>query len=280
MRLGGPVFDVDLKDPEKWAAAIRALGYGTTYCPIGADADDATCRAYAEAAKRHDVIIAEVGAWSNPISPDAAQARQATEHCIRQLQLADRIGAACCVNIAGSRNAQQWDGPHPANLRRETFDMVVASVRQIIDAARPTRTSYTLETMPWIFPDSVDSYLQLIRAIDRKAFAVHLDPVNLVNSFAHAFDTRALLEDCFARLGPWIKSCHAKDIRYSGSFTVHLDETLAGTGVLDYAAFVTLAERLSPNLPVILEHLPGAPEYQRAADHVRQIAHEQGVTLR
>ena len=28
---------------------------------------------------------------------------------------------------------------------------------------------YALEAMPWMYPDSVDSYLSLIEAIDRKA---------------------------------------------------------------------------------------------------------------
>ena len=88
MRLGAPVFGVDMKDPQAWAMAHRKLGYGAAYCPVDADADEATCRAFAQAAKEQNVVIAEVGAWSNPISPDAQQARKAMEHCIAQLQLA------------------------------------------------------------------------------------------------------------------------------------------------------------------------------------------------
>jgi hypothetical protein len=36
-----------------------------------------------------------------------------------------------------------------------------------IDAVKPRRTFYTLEAMPWIFSDTPDSYLELMRAIDR-----------------------------------------------------------------------------------------------------------------
>ena len=60
--------------------------------------------------------------------------------------------------------------------------MIVQTVREIIDAVKPVRTFYTLETMPWMYPDSAHSYLELIRAIDRERFAVHLDVVNLVCS--------------------------------------------------------------------------------------------------
>ena len=112
--------------------------------------DDATVAAYAEAARRADIVIAEVGAWSNPIDPDATKARAAVAKCAACLDLADRIGARCCVNIAGSRSASRWDGPHPDNFSVGTFDLIVETTRAIIDAVKPRRSFYTLETMPWI----------------------------------------------------------------------------------------------------------------------------------
>lgn len=274
MRLGAPVFGVDMKDPQAWAQAHRKLGYGAAYCPIGADADEATCRAFVDAARQANLVIAEVGAWSNPISPDSAQVRQAIEKCIRQLQLSERVGALCCVNIAGSRNPKQWDGPHPENFSTATFDLIVQTVRQIIDAVKPTRTTYSLETMPWIFPHSADTYLQLIKAIDRKAVSVHLDPVNIVNCPERMYDTAGLLKECFEKLGPWMLSCHAKDIRYTSSLTLHLEECLPGTGVMDYRTFLTLAEKCNPQMPIMLEHLSKPEEYTQAASYVRGVADE------
>src|SRR5262249_16871996 len=157
--------------------------------------------------------------------------RAAIARCQAQLALADQIGARCCVNIAGSRGAQ-WDGPHPDNLSEETFAMIVDSVREIIDGVRPTRSFYALETMPWAFPDAPASSLRLLRAIDRPQCAVHLDPVNLVSSPQRFYDTAALLRECFATLGPFIRSCHAKDIALAGRLTVHLEEVRPGLGGL------------------------------------------------
>lgn len=50
------------------------------------------------------------------------------------------------------------------------------NVRQIVDAVKPKRTFYTLETMPWVIPDSPDSYLKLIEAdaLDYKIFLQEL----------------------------------------------------------------------------------------------------------
>lgn len=277
MRLGGPVFSKS-PDPHDHLRAAKQAGYGAIYCPIGPEADDATARAWETAAREAGIVIAEVGAWSNPLSPDESARSAALEKCRQSLALADRIGARCCVNIAGSRGPK-WDGPHPDDLTPDTFDRIVQMVRSILDAVKPTRACYTLETMPWMYPDSPDSYLDLMRAIDRPRFAVHLDPVNLVNSPARYFRNGELIRECFTKLGPHIKSCHAKDIALRDHLTVHLDEVRPGLGGLDYGVFLREVSKLDPDTPVMLEHLPDEKEYTAAAGWVRQKAAAEGVAL-
>ena len=126
--------------------------------------------------------------------------------------------------------------------------------------------------MPWLYPDTVDSYVRLLKAIDRERFAVHLDPVNFVSSPQVYFNNTRLIRECFEKLGPHIKSCHAKDILLQEDiYTTHLDEVRPGLGNLDYAAFL---EELSkwPDTPLMLEHLPNAEEYRLAAEHIRSVA--------
>ena len=52
----------------------------------------------------------------------------------------------------------------------ETFDMIVEVTRQIIDDVQPTRTFFTLEAMPWAYPDTTESYLRLIAAIENSSW--------------------------------------------------------------------------------------------------------------
>jgi sugar phosphate isomerase/epimerase len=275
MRLGGPVF-LSQVAPDSWISSLKASGYRAAYCPIDASASSLEIQAYASAARQAGVIIAEVGAWSNPLSPDAEISRKAVEHCQKQLALADEIGAVCCVNIAGSCGAR-WDGPHADNLTRATFERIVVIVREIIDAVHPVRACYTLEPMPWMYPDSPDSYLDLIYAIDRDHFAVHLDPVNLICSPQRYFSNGDFLRECFKKLGPYIKSCHAKDILLSDHLTTHLDEVRPGLGCLDYRVFLREINRLPVDTPLMLEHLPLQEEYVQAAQYIRSIAQEIGV---
>ncbi|MEM7033460.1 MAG: TIM barrel protein [Chloroflexota bacterium] len=277
MRLGGPLF-TNTDDPEAWAVAVCKAGYRAAYCPVPPQADEATINAYADAARKADIVIAEVGAWSNPLSLAKATASAAVEKCQVSLALADQIGARCCVNIAGS-HSDRWDGPHESNLTDETFDQIVNVVREIVDAVKPKRAFYTLEMMPWMYPDSPGVYLQLIKAIDREAFAVHLDPVNIVNSPQRYFATGHLIEECFAKLGPHIKSCHAKDILLHDKLTVHLDEVRPGLGNLDYAVFLRALNRLNADIPLMLEHLPNEAEYAAAAAYIRQVAIAERITV-
>ncbi len=156
--------------------------------------------------------------------------------------------------------------------------MIVETTRAIIDDVKPTRTYFTLETMPWAYPDSPDSYLRLFKAIDRRRFAVHLDPVNLICSPQRYFKNGQLIRECFKKLGPYLKSCHAKDILMSTKLTTHLDEVRPGLGALDYAAFLRELSKF-PSTPLMLEHLPNAEEYRLAATHVRSVAKSIGLSL-
>lgn len=245
-------------DAASWIAAIQRAGYTAVGNPLPLDnTDDAALDTYIQAAAEVGLPFAEVGAWSNPIDPDPVKAREATALCKKALHRAERLGARCCVNIAGSRNPVKWDGPHPDNFSSETFDLIVASIREIIDAVNPTRTCYSLETMPWIFPSSPDEYLSLIKAVDRPAFGVHLDPVNMINCPMRAYRSGDFIRECFEKLGPYIKSCHAKDFILRNQLTLHIDEFMRpGAGMLDYDTYLRELAKLDPDTTLVIEHIP------------------------
>jgi sugar phosphate isomerase/epimerase len=275
MRLGGPIFDKP-SDPQQWVKRLQEFGFNAAFCPVDETASDSVISEFVAAAEAADIVIAEVGAWSNPISPDEEIRREAVAKCKRKLRLAEQVGALSCVNISGSRG-KKWDGPHPDNLTSDTFDMIVEVVREIIDDVKPTRTYYTLETMPWMYPDSAESYLKLIKAIDRSRFAVHLDPVNLICSPQLYFNNKQMLRECFQKLGPSIKGCHAKDIHLEEKLTVHLLEVPAGKGALDYRTYLEEMNRLDPNIPLMLEHLPNEEACREAAEFIRAMNKPQEI---
>ena len=276
VRLGGPVtgkFD----DPVEWVKAVKNLGYSAAYCPVQAGAASELIRAYRTEAVKSDILIAEVGAWSNMLDPDEAARKKAVYQNIEALELAEEIGAVCCVNISGARG-EIWDGPYAENYSSETFDMIVETVRHIIDQVKPAISFYTLEPMPYMLPDSPDSCLELIKAVDRKQYAIHLDPVNMISSPQKYFNNAAFLKECFSKMGPYIKSIHAKDITIVPELTVHLEETRPGLGSLDYSVFLQETSKLK-NIPFMLEHLENQEEYKMAAEYVRETGRKAGITF-
>ena len=278
IRLGGPVFG-PFEGPEAWIASLRERGYRAAYCPLEPGAGEAVVRELEEAARRADVVIAEVGAWSNPISPDPKEAAAAFEKCIAGLELADQVGARCCVNISGSKNPEYWAGPHPDNMTEAVFGQVVETTRKIIDAVKPSRTCFALEAMPWSFPYSAATYLQLVKAIDRKAFGVHLDPVNMITSPQDYYNNGPLIREMFAQLGPHVKSCHGKDITLrEDNYIPQLDELRPGLGRLDYRTFLQELSRLR-DVPLMMEHLQTEEEYKLAADHIRSVGRSMQIRI-
>jgi sugar phosphate isomerase/epimerase len=277
MRLGVSM-DFKSDDPEIIARSYVAAGYAAAVCPAVSLDQPEKIKAIREAFARHDLCLAEVGVWNNMLDPDPAKRSANLRVNIEKMALAEEIGARCCVNIAGSFNPHCWDGPHPQNLSGEAFELTVENVRKIIDTVKPKNSFFTLETMPWVIPDSPDSYLEVIQAVDRPKFGVHLDPVNMINCPERYYNNTAFLRECFTKLGKWIVSCHAKDILMSDQLTVHLQEVRPGLGALDYRTFLTELHRLPGDVPLMLEHLP-VEEYPLAQKYVLEKAQEIGLNF-
>ena len=90
VRLGGPVFE-KYSDPVEWISALKRLKYRAAYCPVEVGADEIQIKAFQKAAFENDIIISEVGAWSNTISIDDRERKEAIEKCVSSLELAVEI---------------------------------------------------------------------------------------------------------------------------------------------------------------------------------------------
>ena len=138
----------------------------------------------------------------------------------------------------------------------------------------------SFEIMPFSFLDSASEYIRFLKALDRKEAAVHFDPVNCINCPRLFYDNAAFVIDEFRILGDKIVSMHLKDIdiRHDPP-SVMLDEVRIGTGGMDYVSLLKQIDKLHPDLPVMLEHLPDEETYDAAAKAVRNFAKDAGATI-
>jgi len=276
IRLGGPIF-LKSDDPKELAKEHRRLGYSAAYCPQVGLADSARIRAIRDAFAAEDVVISEVGAWKNMLDPDSEKRAENQKYVIERMALAEAVGARCCVDIAGSYNPKVWYGPDPKNLSREFFDATVENCRKVIDTVKPARTTFTIEMMGWNLPDGPDAYLKLIAAVDRKAFAVHLDVCNVINSPDRFYRNAEVIKECFAKLGRWIISCHAKDLEWVTELNVHFLEVIPGRGAIDYRTYLTELAQCPVEAPLMMEHLKTAEEYEEGKQYILRTGRAVGL---
>lgn len=279
LRLGGPYFG-EKRDPRSLVEYHLRNGFAAAYAPGVQDPVllDEILQAYAE----NDIIISEVGVYGiNILEPDDAQRERNIEIVCRSLERAERVGARMCVGHGGRIPSPRWGHRlhNPENFSQATFDKTVLAIRHILDTVKPTRTKYGLETESSLLPDSPDIYLELVKAVDRPAFRVHLDPTNITSSVRRFYYSGDFIRDCFAKLSPYIVSCHAKDLQMIRYTQVQFVETFAGNGDLDYNVYLSELMKLEADVPLMIEHVT-EPQSKWARDSLYEKAEGLGIAIR
>lgn len=277
IRVGAPIF-LKSDDPVALAKEHTRLGYTAAYCPSNVTAKDTgTIEAIRKAYAAEHLVIAEVGAWVNLLHPDPATRAKNLDYAIERTVLADEIDARCSVATAGSFAAQ--GSADPRNVSKEYFDATVENCRKIIDAAKPKRAFWTIEAMFASLPDSADSYVTLVKAVDRKAFGVHMDVCNVLNSPDKYYNSGRYIDELFKKLGAWVVSCHAKDLRIRAFRSLQFEEVVPGRGIVDYRAYLRNLALVPREAPLMLEHFANDEEFQEGKSHILKEGAAIGVTF-
>ena len=277
-------------DPEAYVRKYVEGGYRAIYAPPLAAGDTVAIRAVKAAVDKAGLIIGEAGAWRNLVAHDETKRQANLQYAVDTLAVADELGVVACVAYHGSVGhpgdgwglSNNYDyGPHPDNLGEAGFQRAVETARYVIDSVKPKHTKFSLEMVPWLVTGTPESYLRLIKAVDRPAFAAHIDAANMIVSPSLYFDTPGMLRHGFELLAPYVVSAHAKDIVMQGGpgrISFHMDEVAVGAGNLDYRAYLRELGNLGRDIPLMLEHYT-EPEYTQGRDHIRKIGREIGIEV-
>jgi len=277
MRLGGPIFKKDISFEEE-VDLHRKHGFSAAYCKY--IEDPSTRRVYKQAYADAGILFAEIGAYRlNILDTDKTLRQKNIDEICKRLEYADEMGVLCCVIHGGSVETGRWGSANPLNMSEKSIAETVAIIQEILDRVKPKTTKLAMETESYVLPDNPEIYARLIEAIDRAGFGVHLDPVNIISSPRRYYNNAQFVKRCFAVLGPWIVSCHAKDVIMPPMHTtVQIDETFIGNGVLDYRTYIQEIEKLSPPPPLMIEHL-NESQLNKGLKYIFKIAKEVGITF-
>jgi sugar phosphate isomerase/epimerase len=86
-----------------------------------------------------------------------------------------------------------------------------------------------------------------------------------------------VITDLFQKLGKWVLSCHAKDLKRLAEYNVHFQEVVPGRGQIDYRTYLRQLASAPVEAPLMLEHLKTAEEYAEGREYIRRVASEIGA---
>jgi sugar phosphate isomerase/epimerase len=195
------------------------------------------------------------------IHPDETVRRRAVEVLGAAVRLTKELGCRGTHTGPGSLNPRGAWFPHPYNWTPQARDQLVKSLREVAPVAEDAGVFIGMEGHVLVTLDSAATMAEVLRAVDSPMVRCDLDPVNWITRET-IYDTGAAITRMADTLGDLVIGGHAKDVVIEDRLVLHLSEGPAGTGLLDWDAFLPRIEALDPEFPLVVEHctsddLPG-----------------------
>lgn len=227
-------------DPMTVLTAARAAGYTAVQynfacsglAPMPDTIDDAALHAIREAVDATGVGIAALSATYNMIHPDPAVRAKGLERLQVSIAAAAALSIPLVTLCTGTRDAEDQWRDHSDNRTPEAWADLVTEMRKAAALADAAGLWLGIEPEQANVIRDADDAVRLMAEVTSPALRIVLDPANLFEK-ASREDACAIVAHAVRTLGPRIALAHAKDRSPDGAFVT------AGTGVVDFAAFVT-----------------------------------------
>lgn len=222
------------------------------------------CKEIAAAYRDAGVAIHSIGVYTNLIHPDEAERNANLDYFEAMIKIGNCMGVHMFVSEAGHyHNAKEPEPNIQIHFQDAVWVQMVGTGKKLVAIAEKYQSKVLLEPFYRGFLASAKRLRMFVEEINSPAVRVLLDPANLIEVND--------LDEMFNQLGPLIECLHAKDRK------MHVERGVAaGKGDIDYHRFVTLASKLTPAVPLVLEYV-GPKDYQDAVAHLRRVMKEAGV---
>ncbi len=239
---------------------------------------DSKLRELRAALTQHDVVVFEVGGYTNMIHPDPAERQKNLKHLAMCIETADKIGCPMVGTISGSLDPVNFFNVHPDNWTEKTWQVLVEAVKQVLRDTSGCKAALGMEAQVTTNIDGPRAHKRLMDDVGDMRCAVNFDPVNMI-SLASYYHTTELLNECFDLLGERIIGAHAKDTYIiPDQQTVHVQEVCSGRGVMDYETFLVRLSRMKWPRTLLPEHVP-ADQLLEAKAYIEKVAAKVGVKI-
>lgn len=199
--------------------------------------------------ERHQLQIAVLGCYINPIHPEIAVRNGLLDLFREHLRHARDFGCNIVALETGSVNADY--SPHPDNHGETAFHTLVVSIAELVREAERCGVVVGVEAVTSHVISTPEKMSRLLDEIPSPNLQVVFDPVNLLTIENHG-EQDAMMEDAFRRFGNRIAVIHAKD------FVVNDGELLfvaPGSGSLNRPLLFSLAQTHLRDALIVLEEV-------------------------
>ena len=211
------------------------------------------------------------------IDPYPSVRRASVESMKRALERSAWMGCPVVITGSGSLHPNHQWFDHRNNHSWRSFELMVQCLKELVQTAEDVGVYVGLECHTYTALDSPEKVGNIMDAVGSPMLKVDLDPVNWI-TYATYWDNGPFLHHMFDLLGDHILGGHAKDVRQEDGLVVHLNETHAGDGNLNYGVFLQRLNLLDPDTYLVMEHT--APDQVPAArDFILAAAEKAGVVF-
>jgi sugar phosphate isomerase/epimerase len=215
--------------------------------------DRALCDQIRSAFSTHGITMSAVNGTFNMIHPDRS-ARQEGLRRLYELALACQpLGTSIITLCTGTRDPSSMWRWHPDNDAPDAWDDLLHAMEEALRLTEPTGVTLAFEPEVSNVVDSARKARHLLDTLGSSRLKVVMDGANIFHAGELA-QMRAILEEAVDLLGRDIVIAHAKDLSHDGE----AGNLAAGTGLLDYALYLSLLRRAGFSGPLILHGLTEA----------------------
>ena len=212
---------------------------------------------------RHDVQIAVLGCYVNPLFPDLSKRRELLGWFKEHLRFARDFGCGLVALETGSYDPDYLS--HPDNGTEAAFQESLVSLAELVSEAEKFGVIVGIEG---VWNHAVCTPEKMRRMLDSLAspnVQVVFDPVNLL-SFENHTDQQRIVEESLQLFGERIVVIHAKDyVRGEGT----LKTVNAGQGLFDYGPLLKHLVVRKPGISILMEET-GEDQVDRVGAYLRQ----------
>jgi sugar phosphate isomerase/epimerase len=200
-----------------------------------------------KAFRGHDVQIAVLGCYVNPIHPDPATRTSLLGLFKEHLRYARDFGSGLVALETGSVNSDY--SPHPDNHGEAAFQQSLASIAELVAEAERFGVIVGIEAVASHVVSTPQKMKRMLDSVASNNVQVVFDPVNLLSLDNHHKQERVIGES-LELFGDRIAIIHAKDFAIeNGQFR----STSAGLGKLRYDLVMRFAVTQKPGISILLE---------------------------